>query len=311
MVYSCRFVAFSDLPMPVDSQIHLEARGERIESALGRRIFGLGRGTHRWLYHMVLMLDGHLAIGDETDSDVSGPTLVTFPPTEGLTITFQAGAHGYLIGAGPEILGEAIGDHAESASLRTFALQRSANPIQSLQATREITTVFHGFIDEIQREGQVSRMMLSAYMRLALVTAWRLTGVNETYNAGQTDAGALLQRFRQSVEFNFRGHKTIADYAAELKITPDRLHAICTRMLSRSPIELVHERVAQEARQHLERSSRPIQEISDNLGFREPSNFSHFFKRMTGVSPVRYRQVARHEADATDIQLASSYHDWP
>ncbi|MDH4412325.1 MAG: AraC family transcriptional regulator [Rhizobium sp.] len=297
--------------MPMNNHIHLEARGERIESALGSRIFGLGRGTHRWLYHLVLLLDGHLAIGNRPEGDLSGPALVTFPPTEGLTVTFQAGAHGYLIGAGPEILGEAIGDNAESASLRTFTLQRSAHPIQSLRAVRETTTVFHGFVDEIQRDGNISRMMLSAYMRLAIMRAWRLTGVNETYSTGQPDAGALLQRFRQSVEFNFRRHRTIADYAAELKITPDRLHAICTRMLSRSPIELVHERVAQEARQHLERSSRPIQEISDSLGFREPSNFSHFFKRMTGVSPVRYRQVARDATEATDLQLASSYHDWP
>lgn len=297
--------------MPMNSRIHLEARGERIESALGSRIFGLGRGTHRWLYHLVLMLDGDLAIGNGTEGELSGPMLMTFPPTEGLTITFQAGAHGYLIGAGPEILGEAIGDNAESASLRTFTLQRSAHPIQSPRAVRETTTIFQGFVDEIQRDGNISRMMLSAYMRLAIMRAWRLAGVNETYSTGQPDAGALLQRFRQSVEFNFRRHRPIADYAAELKITPDRLHAICTRMLSRSPIELVHERVAQEARQHLERSSRPIQEISDSLGFREPSNFSHFFKRMTGVSPVRYRQVARDATEATDLQLASSYHDWP
>ena len=82
-------------------------------------------------------------------------------------------------------------------------------------------------------------------------------------------------------------------------------------MLSRSPIELVHDRVVQEAKLRLERSARSVQEISYGLGFRDPANFSHFFKRKTGVSPARYRALARDATSGPMIPLSSSYYDWP
>ncbi|WP_258158621.1 AraC family transcriptional regulator [Rhizobium sp. TH2] len=124
-------------------------------------------------------------------------------------------------------------------------------------------------------------------------------------------AGPILQRFRQSVEVSFRRHRNIRDYATELGISTDRLHAICQRALSRSPIELVHDRMVPEAKPRLERSARSVREISDGLGFRDPANFSHFFKRKTGVSPTRYRSMAANATSASTIALSSSYYDWP
>ena len=69
--------------------------------------------------------------------------------------------------------------------------------------------------------------------------------------------------------------------------------------------------MVQEAKLRLERSARSVQEISDGLGFRDPANFSHFFKRKTGVSPAKYRAVAANATSASTIALSSSYYDWP
>ena len=67
----------------------------------------------------------------------------------------------------------------------------------------------------------------------------------------------------------------------------------------------------QEAKLRLERSARNIQEISDSLGFRDPTYFSHFFKRKTGLSPAGYREMARVSSGSENGVLSSGYADWP
>jgi len=294
-----------------DTAIHHDARGETFEPAISQRVIRIGRVPQRWFHHAVFLAAGVITIArGESPATVHGPALVFFPPSEGESLTIAAGAHGHLVGVSPEIIGEAIGDHAESPSLRLFSSGFSVTDrLESGQRT-EIEPLFQGFISELSQEGRASRMVAGAYGRLILVAAWRLSGSGERAATAATGTGTILQRFRQSVEANFRQHWSITDYAAELGISPDRLHAICQRTLKRPPIELVHDRLVQEAKLRLERAARSVQEISDSLGFRDPANFSHFFKRKTGVSPAKYRALAVGAA-GTAVPLSSGYYEWP
>lgn len=296
--------------MQIESAVHHDARGEVIEPAIQPRVIRIGRPPQRWFHHALLMTNGVAKLSRDTGAPVSGPAIAFFAPSEDETITIGAGSRGYLVGMSPEIVGEAIGDHAESAALRVFSGSFSLEDGLDAAASREMRPLFEGFIAELASEGRASRMVISAYARLILMAAWRLKR-SASPEEPRANAGSILQRFRQSVEIGFRRHRSIADYADELGISPDRLHAICQRMLARPPIELVHDRVVQEAKLRLERSPRSVQEISDSLGFRDPTNFSHFFKRKTGVSPARYRMLARDASSAPSIPLSSSYYDWP
>jgi AraC-like DNA-binding protein len=294
-----------------DTAIHHDARGDAIEPAISQRVIRIGRQPQRWFHHLVFLAAGTVTLPrDETPTTIHGPALIFFPPSEGESITISAGAHGFLIGASPEVIGEAIGDHAESPSLRLFSSGFSITDGLEKVQRAEIEPLFQGFISELQ-DGRASRMVASAYMRLILMAAWRLSGADERSAAEASGTGPILQRFRQLVEANFRQHRSIGDYAAELGISTDRLHAICQRTLARSPLELVHDRLVQEAKLRLERAARSVQDISDSLGFRDPANFSHFFKRKTGVSPAKYRALAASATGAASIPLSSGYYEWP
>jgi AraC-like DNA-binding protein len=178
-------------------------------------------------------------------------------------------------------------------------------------AVAEISPLISGFVRELGDPTRSSWMVASAYIRLILMALWRGSDGERSEQRGQGETGSILQRYRQLVEAGFRRHRPISDYAAELGVTADRLHSICQRALGRSPIQLLHERVVQEAKLRLERSARNIQEISDSLGFRDPTYFSHFFKRKTGLSPAGYREIARASAGSENSMLSSGYADWP
>ena len=297
--------------MNIESAIHHDARAEEIEPAFQSRVIRLGRPPQRWFHHALLLTGGTVRLSrDEGAAPVSGPAIAFFPPSDGEALNVAAGGCGFLVGASPEIIGEAIGDHAESPALRVFSATFSLDDQLAPGAMRELQPLFEGVISELAEEGRASRMVVAAYVRLIMMAAWRLAGA-DAQDEPRAGSGPILQRFRQSVEVSFRRHRSIRDYATELGISTDRLHAICQRTLSRSPIELVHDRMVQEAKLRLERSARSVQEISDGLGFRDPANFSHFFKRKTGVSPARYRSMAANATSASTIALSSSYYDWP
>lgn len=101
------------------------------------------------------------------------------------------------------------------------------------------------------------------------------------------------------------------DYAEELGIRATRLHAICQRMLSHPPLELVHDRLMQEAKLRLERSAAACRRFLASSASEIPPVSPVFFKRHAGLSPARYRALCVSEAPKLTIPTSFDYHDWP
>ncbi len=57
-----------------------------------------------------------------------------------------------------------------------------------------------------------------------------------------------------------------------------------------TPIEYVQTMRVEEAKQLLETTGVPIEEIAESVGYQDVASFRRLFKRMTGVTPARYRQ---------------------
>ena len=57
-----------------------------------------------------------------------------------------------------------------------------------------------------------------------------------------------------------------------------------------SPLEYVHTLRLEEAKQMLERSERPIEEVAYEVGYEDAGFFSRLFKRQVGLTPSTYRK---------------------
>jgi AraC-like DNA-binding protein len=299
--------------MMSDGGIHHHARGEWREPSLSHRTIRFQRGIYVDFHHLLLLQAGAAALlfGPEEQRALQGPALAYLPPKSRSELHMAAGAAGFLIGASPQIIVDAIGDRAESFSLRTFSEQPWLTTAPNPQAVEEMQPLVTGFVRELGDPSRASWMVISAYMRLILMALWRAAGSEAAEQRSRGGGASILQRYRQLVEISFRQHRLISDYASELGVTTDRLHSICRSALGRSPVQLLHERVIQEAKLRLERSARTVQEISDSLGFRDPTYFSHFFKKKTGFSPATYRDFARKAEIEQGKVLSSGYSDWP
>lgn len=292
-----------------EAGIHHHARGELLASTLASRTIRLGRTPYERFHHIVLLIDGVATLG--ADMRLKGPALAYLSAAAAGEFVIEAGSQAVVIGGSPEITADAIGNKAESYALRIFMENPSSTLALDAPQLAEVRPLVMGFVRELTDPARESWMVASAYLRLMLTTMLRGATAEPAAQRGLGEVAALLQRYRQLVEVHLREHRRIADYAADLGITADRLHAICRRTLGRSPVQLLHERLAQEASLRLERSNETVKQIAHVLGFHDPAHFSHFFRKATGHRPAYYRRLSRSTSEREQVKLSSSYADWP
>lgn len=99
----------------------------------------------------------------------------------------------------------------------------------------------------------------------------------------------ITQRFLTKVREHYRHQRKVGFYADSMHISLGHLYSVIKHVSGKSPGKWIDEYVAEEAKALLKGSAMTVQQISIELGFPSQSFFGKFFKRMTGLSPKRYR----------------------
>lgn len=301
--------------MTVSSGIGVEQfRGEAFHSTLYRRIVRPGLPPYGQFFHIFVLIDGRAVaqFSGETH-ELTEQAAFTFPASVAPTLSLDPGAEALLVGLSQELLIDAIGNKAESVLLRTFTERPAIVTLEgaSAETFQDLSHLARGFLRELMITGRGSDLAIAGYARLLIMTLWRTGEWEKPAATGHGLDIAILQRFRQLVELHFRERRPIAFYAKALRLSHDRLHAICTRTLERTPKALIQQRIMQEANLRLERSASSIQEIAAQLGFPDQTYFSHAYKRVTGISPNDYRRQATSPENRAARAVNAEYFDWP
>ncbi|MGE5731899.1 MAG: helix-turn-helix domain-containing protein [Gemmatimonas sp.] len=103
----------------------------------------------------------------------------------------------------------------------------------------------------------------------------------------------VVSRFMELVERDATRRHRIADYAAELAVTPGHLSVLCTQYVGQRAKRLLDSVLASRARRMLLYTDESAARVGASLGFGDPSYFSRFFRRETGQSPKEFRNALR------------------
>lgn len=209
-------------------------------------------------------------------------------------------------------LSAALGSRPEAPELRLMMDAPVMLPLAPLpgvdgQVAQAIGTV----LAELDRQAPGHVTIVEAQLRHLLILIWRHSHRTEDTRFQDPVQSVLIRRFRQLIDTHFRRRLKVADYAAELGISADRLHDLTTRTLGRTPLALIHDRTLEEAKALLARSNMTTDQIAAALGFHSAAQFNQFFSRREAIAPGRYRtalrnrQAGRAEADAPKLA------DWP
>ena len=100
----------------------------------------------------------------------------------------------------------------------------------------------------------------------------------------------FFRRFITLVNEHSKRERNVGFYADKLCLSPKYLGTLIRQISNQTVMDWIEQSVILEAKVMLKHSNLLVYEISDELNFANPSFFSKFFKRLTGMSPQEYQK---------------------
>ncbi|VXB90640.1 AraC family transcriptional regulator [Flavobacterium sp. 9R] len=101
----------------------------------------------------------------------------------------------------------------------------------------------------------------------------------------------LLNSYFSSDKPNILGLPSVAYYAAELNLSPNYFGDLIKKETGKSAQEYIQNKIIDVAKDKIFDSTKTINEVAYELGFKYPQHFTRFFKQHVGNTPNEYRSL--------------------
>ena len=194
---------------------------------------------------------------------------------------------GYLIAFKREYLEEDNKEYALDV-FNLFNLQGQYSLIDLDEITMENLDHLHALISSEHKNPLGTYLVLKSLLKVFLLHLIRLKQsafLNQDANQKRVYSFCLLLD-----QYYFKERKA-SFYARKIGISEKRLNQILGEKMNKTITQLLHGRLILEAKRQLTKGERTVKEISHDLHFEDPSYFSRFFKKQTGISPEEFKKV--------------------
>jgi AraC family transcriptional regulator, transcriptional activator of pobA len=192
------------------------------------------------------------------------------------------------------------GNPAEESFLDRLGLFDSATGSPPLMLASEsvhsLMVHANGMMDAFQSRQPLRLEIIEAHLKLFLVECARQRVSGRPASAAPLPAeNEAVRRFKRLLEEHYARWHRVGQYASRLHLSANYLGEIVRRALNQPPKEYILDRLLMEARRQLLFTSRSVKEIGFDLGFKDPSGFSRFFRDAAGLSVSEFRKTARRQ----------------
>lgn len=249
-------------------------------------------------YYKVTLLKGHNRYHYADKSiEVNGVSLIFFNPQVPYTWEYLApDPHGYFCIFTPGFFTEK--SRIPLNELPMFA--PGGKPAYTLNDIQDeaFSALFEKMLTEIDSDYPFKYDLLHSYLTEMIHLAMKTEANNTIYEHPNANT-RITSVFRELLERQFPvetpSHKmsmrSAAEYADALSVHVNHLNRAVKATTGKTTSTLIGERLADEAKALLKHTDWNVAEISNSLGFEEPSHFNNFFKKHTGETPRSFRIV--------------------
>jgi len=244
---------------------------------------------HASLFQVFLLETGQVSFQEATrQQDLVAPVLLLIPPTALHGFIYSTNATGRILTLSSGLVDSLFPGSSPLASL-LGAVQCFTSFTEAYSADR-VGELLAEIDQELFDNQPEKRLMLRAYLQPLFLVLFRIWQQQEDMST-LPDSQALqyFRHFQQRIRQVGTTH-SVAQFAAELAITPGHLNRICQEVAGKSSSQLVQDHILEEARKHLTYTSYSVSEIAYLLQFKYPNYFAKFFRKHTGLTPTEYRE---------------------
>ena len=147
---------------------------------------------------------------------------------------------------------------------------------------------FKKAIIENQQKLTDNEEVIRALLDLILIQSKRIYPVS-TMDEYAHKGRILVKRFKQLIEEKCQENLSVKQYADLLSITANHLSETVKNVTGRTSTDLINDRIILEIKRLLTHTDMGVSEIAYHLNFADQSYFSKYFKKLTGQTPLSFR----------------------
>ncbi|MGB4771437.1 MAG: helix-turn-helix domain-containing protein [Chitinophagaceae bacterium] len=153
-----------------------------------------------------------------------------------------------------------------------------------------IEQLYQQFTEEFDNKEDIKAGMLRALLVNLVIQLTRIAKRQYIPTHPSQQSFELIRQYHFLVELHFKKEHQVQYYAAKLNKAPKTITNLFAIHGSKTPLQVIHERIVTEAKRLLLYTDRSVKEIANDLGFADHTHFSKFFKNQTGQSPTDFHK---------------------
>jgi AraC family transcriptional regulator len=224
-------------------------------------------------------------IGDQQTIQRTPGTLCVVPAYQPISFNWEEQVECVTMQLDPALLARIAAESSHTKQIELRTLGNIDDPF--------MWQIGLALLEESQAEAPVGRLYAES---LANTLAFHLLK-NYTVNGHQAQsfvgglAGNKLRRATEFINANLSEDVTLSEIAETVELSPYHFSRAFKRTTGLTPQQYLMQRRVERAKQLLSKIELPIVEISAQVGFKNQSHFTTFFRRLTSMTPKAWRET--------------------
>lgn len=257
---------------------------------------------YNWLIHphrhdafiqVLYLTEGHVDVQiDHVQQTLHAPCVMLIPAGHVHGFRFSQDTNGPVVTAMQKAL-ESVAAVMMPTLLDTIRTPRLLSLQSEMRYIDQLMPLFLALEQESHTpaEGQVAAgtsLLLALMVQIHRICKLSDTTETQTHYSISRKA-RQIEKFRSLIDKNFRDEHSLQVYANQVGVTVGQLSRLCREVLGKSSLQVMNDRLIQEAQRELVYTALPIKQLASELGFEDDAYFSRFFRKHMGLTPKAYR----------------------